>query len=78
MNNTLKRVLAIICLIIIFVLIGMTLYTGVTGKEDFLGWLTLMIIVPVFMYVFVWLRKLFASIAQDKKPLNHSEDEKDK
>lgn len=78
MNNTIKRILAIICLIIIFILIGMTLYTGITGKEDFLGWLTLMIIVPVFMYVIVWLRKLIERLSNENNVTKSNENESDK
>lgn len=59
------RVLAWICLIIIAVLIIATFITGVTGSRYFMGCLFLCIVVPIFMYVVLWIGRLLFSLRQD-------------
>lgn len=62
------RIGAWICLVIIAVLVIATLVTGIMGSRYFLGCLFLCIIVPVFMYVVLWLGKVRSSMnSEDKK-----------
>ncbi|MCM1398168.1 MAG: hypothetical protein NC225_01665 [Clostridium sp.] len=55
------RVIAWICLVIIAALVIATLITGITGSKYFAGCLFLCIIVPVLMYVFLWVGKVLYS-----------------
>lgn len=56
------RALAWMCLIIIAVLVIATLVTGVMGSRYFIGCLVLCIIVPIFMYVVLWMGKVLYSM----------------
>ncbi len=62
------RIGAWICLAIIAALVVATFITGIMGSPYFPGCLFLCIIVPVFMYVVLWLGKVLSSL--------HGEDEK--
>ncbi|MCM1170782.1 MAG: hypothetical protein NC393_01515 [Clostridium sp.] len=53
-----SRIIAWICLVIIAAVIIATIITGVTGSKYFAGCLFLCIIVPILMYVFLWVGKL--------------------
>ncbi|MDE6025716.1 MAG: hypothetical protein K2G45_09715 [Lachnospiraceae bacterium] len=53
------RVVAWIGIAVIFILIVATLITGITGSKYFAGCLFMCIIVPILMYVFLWVGKLF-------------------
>lgn len=57
-----SRIIAWICIIIIMVLIVATFIAGITGSKYFAGCLFLCIIVPLLMYVFVWVGKLLFKI----------------
>lgn len=52
------RVMAWVGLIIIFALIVLVIVTGVTGNKYFMPSLALMIIVPILIYVALWLGKV--------------------
>lgn len=56
------RIMAWIGIIIIVALIIATLVTGITGSKYFMGFLWLCIIVPIFMYVFLWIGKVLSSV----------------
>lgn len=60
-SNPLFRVMAWVCLIIIVVLIAATLITGVTGSRYFMGCLVLCIVVPIFMYIALWIGRVLSS-----------------
>ncbi|MBD5096976.1 MAG: hypothetical protein HDT40_08260 [Lachnospiraceae bacterium] len=53
-----SRIVAWICLVIIAAVIIATIITGVTGSKYFAGCLFLCIIIPILMYVFLWIGKL--------------------
>lgn len=61
------RVLAWICLVVIAVLVVATLVTGIMGSPYFLGCLFLCIVVPIFMYLWLWLGKVLASVHADRE-----------
>lgn len=52
------RVMAWIGLALIFALIVLVIVTGVTGSEYFMPSLALMIIVPILLYVVLWLGRV--------------------
>lgn len=67
-KRPLFRVIAILCVLLILGLIIATLVTGITGSEYFMGFLALTIIVPVFIYVVLWIgRVLYDSTNSRKK-----------
>lgn len=53
-----SRIVAWICLVIIAAVIIATIITGVTGSRYFAGCLFLCIIIPILMYVFLWVGKV--------------------
>lgn len=53
-----SKIAAWICLVIIAAVIIATIITGVTGSKYFAGCLFLCIIIPILMYVFLWVGKL--------------------
>lgn len=53
-----SRIVAWICLAVIAAVIIATIITGVIGSKYFAGCLFLCIIVPILMYVFLWVGKL--------------------
>lgn len=57
-----SRIIAWICIIIIMVLIVATFIAGITGSKYFAGCLFLCILVPLLMYVFVWVGKILFKI----------------
>lgn len=66
-KKKLFRVMAWICLIILFALIVITFITGVTGSKYFMPCLVVTIIVPFLMYVFLWTGKVLAGIAENRE-----------
>ena len=52
------RVMAWVGLVVIFALIVLEIVTGVTGNKYFMPSLALMIIVPILIYVALWLGKV--------------------
>ncbi len=62
-----SRVIAWICIIIIFALIIATFVTGIMGSKLFLPFLALTITVPFFMYIALWLGKVLNRMGEDKK-----------
>lgn len=52
------RVMACVGLAVIFALIILVIVTGVTGSRYFMPSLALMIIVPILIYVALWLGKV--------------------
>lgn len=61
-KKPLFRGIAWLGLIIIALLVVATLITGVTGSKYFIGCLFLCIVVPVFMYVILWIGKVLNSM----------------
>lgn len=53
-----NRVISWLCILIIFFLIVATCVTGITGSQYFMGFLVLMILVPILLYVFLWIGRL--------------------
>ena len=56
------RVMAWIGITIIVGLVIATLITGITGSKYFMGCLWLCIIVPILIYVFLWIGKVLFSL----------------
>ena len=56
------RIMAWIGIIIIVGLVIATLITGITGSKYFMGCLWLCIIVPILIYVFLWIGKVLFSL----------------
>ena len=52
------RVMAWVCIFVIFGLFILVFVTGVTGSRYFMPSLALMIIVPILIYVALWLGKV--------------------
>ena len=73
-GKRLFRVMAWVGLIIIAVLIIATLITGITGSKYFMGCLVLCIVVPIFMYVILWIGRVLSSVNEES--LEHVESEK--
>ena len=57
-RRPLMRVAAWICLGVLAALIVLVFVTGITGSRYFLPSLALMIVVPVLLYVVLWLGKV--------------------
>lgn len=57
-DNKLFRIMAFVALIIIVALVITTFVTGITGSEYFMGFLVLSIIVPVLVYVILWIGRI--------------------
>ncbi|MBQ3514798.1 MAG: hypothetical protein IJA32_13570 [Lachnospiraceae bacterium] len=53
-----KKILSIFCIALILFLFGCTLFLAITNSPYFMGCLFLSFIVPVIIYIFVWLYKL--------------------
>jgi len=66
-GNKMFRIMAIIALVIIIGLVIATFITGITGSKYFMGFMILSIIVPAFVYVVLWIGKVFFNQAQDDK-----------
>lgn len=66
-SNKMFRIMAIIALVIIIGLVIATFITGITGSKYFMGFMILSIIVPAFVYVVLWIGKVFFNQAQDDK-----------
>lgn len=71
------RVLAWVCLVVVAALVIATLITGITGSSYFLGCLFLCIVVPIFMYLWLWLGKVLASIHADAEERLSDKEESD-
>ncbi len=56
------RIMAWIGIIVIVALVIATLVTGITGSKYFMGCLWLCIIVPILIYVFLWIGKVLFSL----------------
>ena len=61
-SKPLFRIMAWVGLAIIAVLIIATLITGITGSKYFMGCLVLCIVVPIFMYVVLWIGRVLSSV----------------
>ena len=66
-SKPLFRVMAWICLVIIALLFAALIITGVTGSNYFLPCLALCLVVPVLMYVFLWVGKVLSDVGEEKK-----------
>lgn len=58
-KNILKRIISIILLLGFVVLLGIFIYTIVSGSAYVIQMLFVVIIYPVIIYIVVWLRKVF-------------------
>ncbi|MBE5944085.1 MAG: DUF2207 domain-containing protein [Lachnospiraceae bacterium] len=73
-----SRVFAWIGLIVILVIVVATFITGITGSKYFLPCLILAIIIPVLMYVMLWIAKLMFRISEDNHKNESKEADKEK
>lgn len=53
-----NRVMSWICIVTIVALIIATCVTGIMGSKYFMGFLVLMIMVPIIFYVILWVGRL--------------------
>ena len=56
--SLIRSLLPVVGLVVIFALIVLVIVTGVTGSKYFMPSLALMIIVPILIYVALWLGKV--------------------
>lgn len=54
------RIIAILCLLMFAVMIGIFIYFIITGSEYILAMLFVVILFPVIIYLIVWLKKVFS------------------
>ena len=54
------RIIAILCLLMFAVMIGIFIYFIITGSEYILAILFVVILFPVIIYLIVWLKKVFS------------------
>ncbi len=73
-GNKFFRVMAWVALVLIVGLIIATFVTGITGSKYFMGFLVLSIIVPVFVYVVLWIGRVLYNSAQDKNESNKEQE----
>lgn len=69
-SNKFFRITAWVAIVLIIGLIIATFVTGITGSKYFMGFLVLSIIVPVFIYVVLWIGRVLFNAS------NSSEEEK--
>ena len=60
-NSLFIRVLSIILILIYLALLGIFLYCMITGSEYLLAMLFVIIIYPIILYIFLWLKKVFGN-----------------
>lgn len=60
------RVMAWVGIVLIIALIGLVIVTGVTGSRYFLPSLALLMIVPILIYVVLWLGKVLRNHRQNR------------
>lgn len=75
-KKPLFRIMAWVCLVIIALLIAATTITGISGSKYFMGCLLLTIIVPVFMYVVLWIGRVLSSMNNNGTDTGEDNDEK--
>lgn len=75
-KKPLFRIMAWVCLVIIALLIAATTITGISGSKYFMGCLLLTIIVPVFMYVVLWIGRVLSSMNNSGTDTGEDNDEK--
>lgn len=73
-SNKLFRVMAWLAIILIVGLIIATFITGITGSKYFMGFLVLTIIVPVFIYVVLWIGRILFNSANEAESKAHAVD----
>ena len=77
-HKKLFRVMAWICIVIILVLFIATVITGILGSKFFLPCLALMIIIPFFMYIAIWIGRVLYGMNPESKTVfddeNHNEE----
>lgn len=70
-----NRIVSWLCIVILLGLIIATLVTGITGSKYFMGFLALMIVVPIIFYVVLWIGRLL--FCYGKSPIEFVEQEAD-
>lgn len=58
MKNTLKRIGAILLIILLLACVVLTLVFAVTGSKNFLGMLMITLLLPVLLWVYMFFYKL--------------------
>ena len=53
-----NRVISWLCIVIVVGLIVATFVTGIMGSKYFMGFLVLMILVPIIFYIVLWIGRL--------------------
>ncbi|MCR5228456.1 MAG: hypothetical protein K6E27_14750 [Eubacterium sp.] len=55
------RVLSLILILVYLALLGIFIYFMISGSEYLLAMLFVIIVYPIILYVFVWLKKVFGN-----------------
>lgn len=55
------RALSLILILVYLVLLGIFIYFMISGSEYLLAMLFVIIVYPIILYVFVWLKKVFSN-----------------
>lgn len=53
-----NRVMSWLCIVVIIALVVATCVTGIMGSPYFMGFLVLMIMVPIIFYIILWVGRL--------------------
>lgn len=53
-----NRIISWLCIVVIVALVIATCVTGIMGSQYFMGFLVLMILVPIIFYVVLWIGRL--------------------
>jgi uncharacterized protein YacL len=70
-----RRITALLTIIVIIGLIIGTIICAFTGSKLFFGMLFLMIVVPVVLYVFMWFTKLVSGDGEENTSTEEAPDE---
>lgn|GEM_PF-2317809 len=60
-SSPIIRALSLILILVYLVLLGIFIYFMISGSEYLLAMLFVIIIYPIILYVFVWLKKVFSN-----------------
>lgn len=58
MKNNIKRILAILCVILIIACVITTLVLAIMGSPNFMGMLVVTLMFPVFLWIYAFIYKL--------------------
>ncbi|MDD6400422.1 MAG: hypothetical protein PUG10_02275 [Lachnospiraceae bacterium] len=71
------RIFARVCLLILFALIITTVVLCIIGSEYYMPVFLITLMVPIFMYVILWLGKVIGNTGQISDSNNNTDDNED-